>query len=112
MSEDLPNDELNRVTKIGQNFGYPYCHQGNIADPNTAGATPAMNYVPPIALLGPHAAALGMRFYTGTMFPEKYRGAIFVARHGSWNKTNKIGGDIYVRLSEQGRQRERRRNHS
>jgi glucose/arabinose dehydrogenase len=96
MSEDLPNDELNRVTKMGQNFGYPYCHQGNIADPEFGWGRSCDEFVPPVALLGPHAAALGMRFYTGTMFPEKYRGAIFVARHGSWNKTNKIGGDIYV----------------
>jgi len=96
MSEELPNDELNRVTKMGQNFGYPYCHQGNILDPQYGWGRSCSDFVPPVALLGPHAAALGMRFYTGSMFPAKYHDAIFIARHGSWNKTNKIGGDIYV----------------
>jgi glucose/arabinose dehydrogenase len=59
--------------------------------------------VPPVALMGPHAAALGMRFYTGTMFPAEYREQIFVARHGSWNRTNKFGGDIaVVKLNKDG----------
>jgi glucose/arabinose dehydrogenase len=96
LSEELPNDELNRVTKMGQHFGFPYCHQGNIPDQQYGWGHSCSEFVPPLALLGPHAAALGMRFYTGSMFPAKYHNAIFVARHGSWNKTNKIGGDIYV----------------
>ncbi len=96
LSEDLPNDELNRITKAGQHFGYPYCHQGNIPDNEYGWGRQCSEFTPPVALLGPHAAALGMRFYTGTMFPADYRGAIIVARHGSWNKTNKIGGDIIV----------------
>jgi glucose/arabinose dehydrogenase len=91
-SEDLPNDKLNRVTKAGQDFGEPYCHQGNIPD-NDFGCS---EFVPPVGLLGPHAAALGMRFYTGTMFPAEYRDQIFIARHGSWNRTVKFGGDIAV----------------
>ena len=95
-SEDLPNDELNRVTKMGQHFGFPYCHQGNIADDQFGWGHSCSEFEPPIALLGPHSAALGMRFYTGSMFPTKYHDAIFIARHGSWNKTDKIGGDIYV----------------
>jgi glucose/arabinose dehydrogenase len=96
LSEELPNDELNRVTRMGQHFGYPYCHQGDIPDNELGWGRSCGEFEPPVAKIGPHAAALGMRFYTGTMFPQQYRGAIFIARHGSWNKTVKIGGDIYV----------------
>jgi glucose/arabinose dehydrogenase len=103
MSEDLPNDELNRITKVGQDFGEPYCHQGNIPDPDFGWGHDCKDFVPPIALLGPHAAALGMRFYTGKMFPAEYREQIFVARHGSWNRTKKFGGDIaIVKLNKDG----------
>jgi glucose/arabinose dehydrogenase len=96
LSEELPNDELNRVTKMGQNFGFPYCHQGDIPDNEFGWGHKCSEFTPPVAKLGPHAAALGMRFYTGSMFPSEYKNAIFIARHGSWNKTNKIGGDIIV----------------
>ncbi len=96
LSEDLPNDELNRVTKVGQHFGYPYCHQGNVPDSVYGWGRSCDEFTAPVALLGPHSAALGMRFYTGGMFPTEYRNAIFIARHGSWNKTNKVGGDIVV----------------
>jgi glucose/arabinose dehydrogenase len=96
LSEDLPEDELNRVTKAGQHFGFPYCHQGNFTDREVGWGHSCAEYVKPIALLGPHSAALGMRFYTGRMFPAEYRNAIFIARHGSWNKTKKIGGDVMV----------------
>jgi glucose/arabinose dehydrogenase len=96
LSEDLPEDELNRVTKLGQHFGFPYCHQGNFTDREVGWGHSCDEYVKPVALLGPHSAALGMRFYTGRMFPAEYRNAIFIARHGSWNKTKKIGGDVMV----------------
>jgi glucose/arabinose dehydrogenase len=96
LSEDLPNDKLNRVTKVGQDFGEPYCHQGNIPDNDFGWGRSCSEFVPPVTLLGPHAAALGMRFYTGTMFPAEYRDQIFIARHGSWNRTVKFGGDIAV----------------
>ena len=69
LSEDLPNDELNRITKLGQDFGEPYCHQGNIPDIEFGWGHDCKDYVPPIALMGPHAAALGMRFYTGIDVP-------------------------------------------
>jgi len=102
-SEELPNDELNRVTRVGQHFGFPYCHQGDLLDNELGWGRSCNGYEPPVAKLGPHAAALGMRFYTGTMFPLKYRGGIFIARHGSWNKTTKIGGDlIHVTLNRDG----------
>ncbi len=96
LSEDLPEDELNRVTKVGQHFGFPYCHQGNFTDREVGWGRSCDEFVKPVALLGPHSAALGMRFYTGRMFPAEYRNAIFIARHGSWNKTKKIGGDVMV----------------
>jgi glucose/arabinose dehydrogenase len=103
LSEDLPNDELNRITKVGQDFGEPYCHQGNIPDIEFGWGHSCSEFVPPVAFMGPHAAALGMRFYTGTMFPAEYRDQIFVARHGSWNKSVKFGGDIaLVKLNKDG----------
>jgi glucose/arabinose dehydrogenase len=103
MSEDFPNDELNRVSKVGEDFGAPYCYQGNIPDPEFGWGRSCSEFTPPVALMGPHAAALGMRFYTGSMFPPEYKNAIFVARHGSWNRTNKFGGDIaVVKLDEGG----------
>jgi glucose/arabinose dehydrogenase len=96
MSEDVPEDELNRVTKVGQDFGAPYCYQGNIVDPEFGWGHSCKEFTPPVTLMGPHSASLGMRFYTGDMFPKSYKNTIFVARHGSWNKTNKVGGDIQV----------------
>jgi glucose/arabinose dehydrogenase len=96
-SEDLPEDELNRVTATGRkHFGYPFCHQGNFRDPEHGWGQSCEEYEPPVALLGPHTAALGMRFYTGGMFPAEYRNAIFIARHGAWNRTQKTGGDVIV----------------
>jgi glucose/arabinose dehydrogenase len=96
LSEDLPEDELNRVTKVGQHFGFPYCHQGTFTDRELGWGRSCNEFVKPVALLGPHTAALGMRFYTGRMFPAEYRNAAFIARHGAWNKTKKIGGDVVV----------------
>ena len=96
LSEDLPNDSLNHVTKIGQNFGFPYCHQGNLADPEFGWGKSCSEFAQPALLTGPHAGTLGMRFYTGKMFPAKYRGAIFMARHGPWNRTKKYAADIVV----------------
>jgi glucose/arabinose dehydrogenase len=96
MSEDVPEDKLNRVTKVGEDFGVPYCYQGNISDPEFGWGHSCSNYTAPVGLMGPHTAALGMRFYTGSMFPKSYKNAIFVARHGSWNRSNKAGGDVVV----------------
>jgi glucose/arabinose dehydrogenase len=97
VSEDMPEDELNRITASGKkHFGYPFCHQGNFGDPEYGWGHSCEDYEPPIALLGPHSAALGMRFYTGDMFPAEYKNAIFIARHGSWNRTKKVGGDVVV----------------
>jgi glucose/arabinose dehydrogenase len=95
-SEDLPNDELNRMTKVGQHFGFPYCHQGNIPDQEFGWGRQCDEFTPPIALMGPHSASLGMKFYVGASFPARYRNNILVARHGSWNKTGKVGGDVVL----------------
>jgi glucose/arabinose dehydrogenase len=96
LSEDVPNDELNRVTKTGEHFGSPYCYQGNLPDPEFGWGHSCSEFTPPILLTGPHSAGLGLRFYTGNMFPKKYKNAIFLARHGSWNRSKKFGGDILV----------------
>src|SRR6516165_10848979 len=96
LSEDVPEDKLNRWSEVGQHFGYPFCHQGNIADSEFGWGRSCDEFTKPVTLLGPHSAALGMRFYTGSMFPSEYRDTIFIARHGSWNRTRKIGGDIVV----------------
>ena len=96
MSEDVPQDELNRVTKVGEHFGAPYCLQGNIPDPEFGWGHSCSDYTAPVGLMGPHAGTLGMRFYTGSMFPKSYKNAIIVARHGSWNRSKKFGGDVVV----------------
>ena len=90
LAEDFPLDELNRLKNPGKDhFGYPYCHSGTMTDPEFGWGKSCADYVKPAALLGAHMAPLGMRFYTGKMFPAKYRGAIFIARHGPWNRTKK-----------------------
>lgn len=94
LSEDVPQDELNRVTKVGQHFGSPYCYQGNFPDPEFGWGRSCSEFVPPILLTGPHSAGLGLRFNSGSMFPAKYKNAIFLARHGSWNRSKKFGGDV------------------
>lgn len=93
-SEDLPEDELNRVTKVGQHFGSPFCYQGDFLDPEFGWGRSCDEFVKPVMKTGPHSASLGMRFYTGNMFPAKYKNAIIMARHGSWNRTKKFGGDV------------------
>jgi glucose/arabinose dehydrogenase len=104
MSEDVPEDELNRVTKVGEHFGAPYCLQGNIVDPEFGWGKSCSDYTAPVGLLGPHSASLGMRFYTGNMFPKSYKNAIIVARHGSWNRSKKVGGDVVVvKLNKDGK---------
>jgi glucose/arabinose dehydrogenase len=104
MSEEVPEDKLNRVTNPGKdNFGYPYCHQGNLPDPEFGWGRSCSEFSKPLALLGAHSAALGLKFYTGNGFGPAYRNAIFLARHGSWNKSVKIGGDVLaIKLNSNG----------
>ena len=92
----FPSDELNNATKAGMNFGYPYCHQGNIPDPEFGKGKNCSDYTPPAKLLGPHVAPLGMRFYTGNRFPAEYKNAIFIAEHGSWNRSIPVGYRVAV----------------
>jgi glucose/arabinose dehydrogenase len=103
MSEDLPEDELNRVTKVGEHFGSPFCYQGDVPDPEFGWGKSCKDFTPPVAKMGPHSATLGMRFYNGNQFPAEYKNVIFVARHGSWNRSKKMGGDIVaVHLNSNG----------
>lgn len=91
LGDDLPADELNHAPRAGMHFGYPYCHGGDLPDPEFGGRRSCQEFTPPAQKLGPHVASLGMRFYTGTMFPPEYRNQIFIAEHGSWNRSKKIG---------------------
>ena len=96
LGDNLPPDELNRVDQTGQHFGYPYCHGGSEVDPEFGAGHACTEFAPPALNLGAHVAALGMRFYTGKQFPARYHQAIFIAEHGSWNRTRKIGYQISV----------------
>jgi glucose/arabinose dehydrogenase len=91
MGDDVPDDELNRAPFPGLDFGFPYCHAGDVPDPEFGGQKSCNDLVPPKAKLGAHVAALGMRFYTGKMFPREYTGNIFIAERGSWNRTVPVG---------------------
>jgi len=94
--DDVPPDELNHAPKAGLHFGYPYCHGGDVPDPEFGTKRPCSEFTPPAQNLGPHVAALGMRFYTGSMFPAEYKNQIFIAEHGSWNRSTPIGYRITV----------------
>jgi glucose/arabinose dehydrogenase len=91
LGDDVPADELNVAPKNGMHFGYPYCHAGTVKDPEFGDKRPCSDFTPPAQKLGPHVAAIGMRFYTGRMFPEEYRNHIFIAEHGSWNRSTPLG---------------------
>lgn len=96
LGDDMPSDELNVATKPGEHFGYPYCQQGDLVDPDVGKGHSCAEFVPPILKVGPHVAAIGMKFYTGSMFPPEYRNAIFMAQHGSWNRSQPIGYRVMV----------------
>ena len=96
LGDELPADELNHAPRAGMHFGFPYCHQGDLPDPEFGRGRGCGEFTPPAQKLGPHVAALGMRFYTGTMFPAEYRNQIFIAEHGSWNRSKKNGYRISI----------------
>lgn len=96
MGDDRPDCELNRLSVIGEHFGYPFCHAPEITDPEFGAERPCSEFTSPTALLGAHTAPLGMRFYTGDQFPAKYRNAIFIAQHGSWNRSTPSGYRLMV----------------
>lgn len=101
LGEDLPPDELNHAPKQGLHFGFPYCHGREISDPTYGWKHRCEEFTAPAMELGPHVAALGMRFYTGAMFPKEYRNQIFIAEHGSWNRIAPIGYRVsLVRLEK------------
>ncbi len=103
MGDNFPPCELNKVTKENQHFGYPYCHGGDIADPEFGGKRHCSEFVKPMYNFKAHTAPLGMHFYEGDMFPSSYKGDIFVAQHGSWNRSSKIGYRIMHVNIENGR---------
>jgi glucose/arabinose dehydrogenase len=94
MGDDTPEDELNRMSRVGLNFGFPHCHANGVADRDLPRANPCDGVTLPVTTAGPHAAAMGIHFYTGSMFPAEYRNVAFVARKGSWNRTRKFGYDV------------------
>lgn len=96
MGDEVPQCELNVAPKAGMHFGYPYCHEGSVKDPEFGNKRPCSDFVAPVAKLGPHVAPLGLKFYTAGMFPEQYRNQLFVARHGSWNRSKKSGYDVML----------------
>lgn len=91
MGDDQPPCELNRLDKPGQHFGFPFCHGHGLADPDYGKQARCDTLTPAAMELGPHVAPLGMCFYRHTAFPEKYRHGVFIAEHGSWNRTTPIG---------------------
>lgn len=91
LGDDLPPDELNNATTQGQHFGYPYCHAGFVLDPKYGPGKDCNDYRAPAQKLGAHVASLGLTFYTGEMFPSDYYGQLFIAEHGSWNRSKKAG---------------------
>jgi glucose/arabinose dehydrogenase len=96
MGDDGPEDELNRMPRAGLNFGFPFCHAQGVADPDVKRDRACDGVTLPVKTMGPHAAAMGVHFYTGSMFPAEYRNALFVARKGSWNRTQKFGYDVVM----------------
>ncbi|MDP3708633.1 MAG: PQQ-dependent sugar dehydrogenase [Polaromonas sp.] len=94
MGDDSPEDELNRMSKTGLNFGFPYCHANGVADRDIKKDKPCDGVTLPVSTMGAHAANMGLHFYTGNMFPAEYKNAMFVARKGSWNRTQKSGFDV------------------
>ncbi len=103
MGDDIPPGELNRATGRGQHFGFPWYGGGDVRTNEYADSEPPADAIFPEVEMVAHAADLGMMFYTGTMFPEKYRGGIFSAQHGSWNRTTPVGARVmFTSLDEEG----------
>jgi glucose/arabinose dehydrogenase len=91
LGDDRPPDELNAAPESGRHFGYPFCHGGDIGDPEFGDRRPCSDFTPPAWKFPAHVAALGVRFYTGHQFPAEYHNRLFVAEHGSWNRTQPQG---------------------
>lgn len=105
MGDDIPPDEVNEITSDGQHFGYPFVHATDVLDPEFGvGKNPA-DYTPPVIEIQAHSAAVGATFYMGEQFPDRYRNALFIAEHGSWNRSSKVGYRISVIVFEGGQPR-------
>jgi glucose/arabinose dehydrogenase len=100
LGDDVPNDELNVAWKAGLHFGFPYCHQGDVADPQFGAERACSTTEPPVLKLGAHVAAIGFTFYTGNMFPAGYKNAAIIAEHGSWNRSTPSGYRVMVAHTE------------
>ncbi|WP_185781441.1 PQQ-dependent sugar dehydrogenase [Croceivirga lutea] len=96
LGDNIPPCELNRVEEMDQHFGYPFCHAGLIADPEFGDQRSCDEFIAPVQQLAPHSAPLAVKFYTGDMFPDAYKNYAFIAEHGSWNRTQKIGYRIML----------------
>lgn len=103
LGDDIPPDELNRAPDEGLHFGFPYCHGGELLDPEFGLGHRCQEYVAPVQKLGAHVASLGMRFYVGKMFPARYHKQVFIAEHGSWNRTAKSGYRITLVTLKEGK---------
>jgi glucose/arabinose dehydrogenase len=103
MGDNLPPDEVNSAPHQGMHFGFPYCHGRDIPDPLFAKRRTCAEFEPPAMELGAHVAAVGMRFYTGNMFPTSYHNQIFIAEHGSWNRSTPVGYRVTLCTLEGGR---------
>jgi glucose/arabinose dehydrogenase len=102
LGDDLPPGELNHAPIAGLHFGFPYCHGGDIPDPEYGEKRSCSEFEGPAQKLGPHVAPLGMIFYTGSMFPAEYRHQVLIAEHGSWNRSSKIGYRVSLVRMEDG----------
>jgi glucose/arabinose dehydrogenase len=103
LGDDIPNCELNYAPKAGMHFGYPFCHQGDILDPEYGKGKNCSDYTAPAQKMGPHVAPLGIRFYEGKEFPSEYKGRLFIAQHGSWNRTVPIGYRVMMATTDNGK---------
>ena len=103
MGDDQPADELNRWSEKGEHFGYPYCHGGDLPDPEFAGDRKCREFTAPAWKFKAHMAPLGMRFYQGKLFPAEYKNQLFVAQHGSWNRSEPQGYRIALVKFNQGK---------
>jgi glucose/arabinose dehydrogenase len=96
LGEDVPSDRLDHAPRKGLHFGFPYCHQGDIPDPQFGKERPCGEFAPPLLKTGPHVAGNGVQFYTGSMFPAEYKNRMFLAQRGSWNRTQKSGFKVMM----------------
>ena len=103
MGDDVPDDELNVAYKPGMHFGFPFCHQGDVADPEFGAQRACSTAEPPVQKLGAHVAAIGFTFYTGTMFPARYKNAAIIAEHGSWNRSTPSGYRVMAAFTDRRR---------